>query len=82
MLADVSNIGEGERKRPDGDVTDEEEVDTLDRSSLIGTLKVEPKVPLFITYYTIYPDQKGHLREFDDVYGYDRVIYQYLRNYR
>lgn len=82
MLADVSKIGEGERKRPDGDVTDEEEVDTLDRSRLIGTLKVEPKVPLFITYYTIYPDQKGHLREYGDVYGYDRVIYQYLRNYR
>ena len=53
----------------------------VDKSKLIGSLKVEPEVPLFITYYTLYPDRYGQLEEFPDVYGYDRVIYNYLGNY-
>lgn len=53
----------------------------VDKSKLIGSLKVEPEVPLFITYYTLYPDRYGQLEEFPDVYGYDRVMYNYLGNY-
>lgn len=58
-----------------------EENDTIDRSKLIRSVNVEPGVPLFIAYYTIYPDLEGQLREYPDVYGYDRVIYRWLCNY-
>lgn len=41
---------------------------------LVHSLKVQPTVPLFITYYTIYPDLSGRLIAYPDVYGYDGVI--------
>ena len=60
---------------------DEERRPPIDRSMLLGSLKVEPEVPLFITYFTIYPDKDGRLKMYPDVYGYDRVIYDYFRNF-
>lgn len=56
--------------------------DTLRRHLIIGTKSIEPVVPLFITYYTLYPDNHGCMREYSDIYGYDAVINQYLNNYR
>ena len=78
MTADVSNEG---KKGPgyNGDAL--AEVDTLDHSRLIGSLSVKPQVPLFITYFTLYPDNAGRLVEYADVYGYDRVIFNILKNY-
>ena len=77
MEADVSNIGHqsenADRKSPKK---------VLDRSRLIGSLPLKTPVPLFITYYTIYPSPQGTLQVFNDVYGFDRVIYNHLRNYR
>ena len=55
--------------------------DTLRRSLLINSLKVEPQIPIFITYFTIYPDMDGKLQHFNDVYGYDKVIFNVLRNF-
>ncbi len=57
-----------------------------DKSRIIGSIKVEPQMPVYLTYYTIYPmagkDKKGWT-EYPDVYGYDKVIYEYLvKNYR
>lgn len=57
-----------------------------DKSRIIGSIKVEPLVPIYLAYYTIYPmkgeDQKGWV-EYPDVYGYDKVIYEFLnKNYR
>lgn len=43
---------------------------------------VNPQVPLFITYYTLYPDAGGKMRRYEDVYGYDERISQYLKNYQ
>ena len=43
---------------------------------------LQKKVPLFITYFTLYPNPKGEMEEYADVYGYDKVIGQYLSNYR
>ncbi len=63
------------------DDEDEEEDDGIDRSKLISTLDVGPHVPIFITYYTLYPNAEGELREYPDVYGYDRVVYQNLKHY-
>lgn len=55
--------------------------DTLNRRRLIGQISLNPHIPIFITYYTLYP--KGHAgwAEFADVYGYDQVIYRVLKNY-
>ena len=53
----------------------------IDRKRLINSKSLKPSVPLFITYYTLYPDEKGVMRDFPDVYGYDKVIARYLLNY-
>lgn len=53
----------------------------LDKSKYIRSLNIKPQIPLFITYYTIYPNIKGKLQSYQDIYGYDAVIYKYLRNY-
>lgn len=54
----------------------------LDGRRLIRSLPVDPQIPIFITYYTLYLNEKGELEEFRDVYGYDKVVYQYLAAYR
>ena len=50
------------------------------------TVKVKPALPLFLTYYTLYPlngEKKSGWVSYPDVYGYDKVIYDFLmRNYR
>lgn len=48
-------------------------------TKLVRSLAVKPHVPLFITYYTIYPDMDGRLNTFPDVYGYDRVMEQHIK---
>ena len=55
--------------------------DTLDHSRILSMINVTPKVPLFITYFTLYPDFEGNIKSFSDVYGYDRVIFSILKNY-
>lgn len=40
----------------------------------VDLLRVKPGVPVFITYYTMYPDQNGHFETYPDVYGYDQVL--------
>ena len=77
MEADVSGIGHKSAKG-----VGEEAETLLDRSRLISNIPLKRPVPLFITYYTIYPSPQGELQEFHDVYGFDRVIYDHLRNYR
>lgn len=74
MNANVSNMDKHDEEK-------NEFVDTLDRSKLIGSLPVIPRVPLFITYFTLYPIWNGKMGEYDDVYGYDHVIYNCLCNY-
>ena len=54
---------------------------SIDRSMLLRSQKVEPQVPIFITYYTIYPDADGNLSAYDDIYGYDPVIYGKIKKY-
>lgn len=56
--------------------------DTLaDKKLTIKSVKVNPQVPLFIAYYTLYPMAGGRMVEYPDVYGYDKVIYGMLRKY-
>ncbi|MGI6241959.1 MAG: L,D-transpeptidase family protein [Prevotella sp.] len=55
--------------------------DTLNRRRLVGSVRVKPTVPIFILYFTMYPDSDGKMAVYKDVYGYDSVIYNYLKNY-
>ena len=78
MQADVSPLGKKKEE-----LTDEQlaVADTLKRDMLVGRVKVEPKVPIFITYFTLWPSANGILQRYDDVYGYDQVMAAWLANY-
>jgi murein L,D-transpeptidase YcbB/YkuD len=78
MSADVSPVGKSRSQ-----LTEEQQqvADTLQRKMLVGNLDVSPSVPLYIVYFTLYPNREGRIDSFDDVYGYDRVVYEYLKNY-
>lgn len=83
MTADILPKSSKPKTSVDGEVIEPAIKDTLKKNKIIGVLKVEPNVPVFIIYYTLYPDAQTHkITEYADVYGYDRVIYKYLRNYR
>ena len=55
--------------------------DTLDRKRLISSKEVEPEVPVFLSYFTVYPDQNDVVRQYPDVYGYDRAILNRLKSF-
>lgn len=48
---------------------------------LIGYVPVKPRVPLYIIYYTLWPDEHGTIQTWPDVYGFDRVVWQHLSIY-
>ena len=52
-----------------------------DVKKLIGHVGVTPHVPLYIIYYTMWPDESGVWREWPDVYGYDDVIWKQMQPY-
>lgn len=78
MNADVSPLGKSK-----DELTEQEQAvaDTLQKKMLIGKAEVKPVVPLFIWYFTLYPDENGKIQYYNDLYGYDVVIYHDLRNY-
>jgi hypothetical protein len=78
MNADVSPVG-----IPEEEMTGQMQAvsDTLDRKRLIGHVEVKPRIPIFIVYYTLYPDDNGAIEAFSDVYGYDAVMYRELRQF-
>lgn len=47
---------------------------------MIVSKKVEPQVPLFIVYYTLFPVPGGELQSYPDVYEYDSIIAKALRS--
>lgn len=78
MNADVSPIGV-----PTEDMSAQMKAvsDTLKRKKLISSVSIKPNVPIFIYYYTLYPNTEGHLVAYKDVYGYDNIVYRHLKNY-
>lgn len=52
-----------------------------EENKLVSWVPVNPHVPLYIIYYTRDPDAQGNLQTYPDVYGFDRVIWQYLQPY-
>lgn len=53
----------------------------IKKDSIVRNVKVTPHVPVFITYYTIYPDKNGNMVKFRDVYGYDKRIIKQLKQF-
>ena len=47
----------------------------------LNSVKVNPKVPLFITYYTMYLLPDNTLQTYPDVYGFDKVIAPAIKKY-
>lgn len=60
---------------------DDDAANPIDRKMLIRSQAVDPQVPLFITYYTLYPDASGDLIAYDDIYSFDPVIYSRIQKY-
>jgi murein L,D-transpeptidase YcbB/YkuD len=55
--------------------------DEKDRNKLIGYIPVKPRVPIYIIYHTIWPDENGVIQTWPDVYGYDQVVWNHLKPY-
>lgn len=54
---------------------------TEEDHKLIGYVPVKPHVPLYIIYFTLWPDEKGTLQTWPDIYGYDSVVLEHLKPY-
>lgn len=52
-----------------------------DRSRMVNNVKIDPQVPLFITYYTMYYDTDNRIVSYEDVYGFDKVTAERLSPY-
>lgn len=53
----------------------------IDKRMLIKSVDLVQKVPIKITYFTLYPDKTGNLTAYGDVYGYDKAILRELSWY-
>ena len=71
MTTDVNNYDE----------SDGVDNSQIDQEKLIKHVEVNPEIPLFITYFTAYPNSSGQLFFYKDVYGYDKALYNELNNY-
>lgn len=62
-----------------------EQLDKLDPEeecpTLIRTISVSPRVPIIITYYTIFLTPDGVIQYYPDIYGYDKAIAEALKTY-
>lgn len=50
-----------------------------DDLKLVKRLNIEPKVPVYILYYTIYPDANDKMTTYPDVYDYDEVLSELIK---
>ncbi len=49
--------------------------------TVVKSIAVKPQIPLYICYYTYYPVTPGQWCQYPDLYGYDQVIYDNLRQF-
>ncbi len=63
----------------------QELIDALDPTvkvpQLVHSIPVSPRVPIIITYYTIFLTPDGSLQYYPDVYGYDGAVAEALQPY-
>lgn len=48
---------------------------------LVSYMPVKPHIPIYIIYYTLYPDTNGLMQTYPDVYGYDQAIWEHLKKF-
>jgi murein L,D-transpeptidase YcbB/YkuD len=53
--------------------------DTTTKDSISRSISISPEVPIYITYYTFYPNESNVLQSYPDVYGYDEAIFERLK---
>ena len=46
---------------------------------LVSVMRLPHPVPIYIVYYTIYPDAEGQLQYYPDVYAYDDAIWNEIK---
>ena len=51
------------------------------KSMIVHSIPVEPQLPIFIIYYTLFAVPVGSIESFPDVYGYDAVMMNELQKY-
>lgn len=59
----------------------QEVLDTLNKKMLVGQVRIKPQVPVFVLYYTLYPNDGGGWDTFRDVYGFDAPIWQRISSF-
>lgn len=55
--------------------------ENTDPENYISHYYYNPRIPVFIDYYTIYPDNDGNLQTYPDLYGYDKKIQETLQKF-
>ena len=51
------------------------------KSMIVHSIPVEPQLPIFIIYYTLFSVPGGSIESFPDVYGYDAVMMNELQKH-
>ena len=60
----------------------EEHADDAKPYRLVGYKEISPKVPVYLVYYTAYPNpETGFVETWPDLYGYDKVIIKEMEPY-
>ena len=81
-LLDKLRISMGMRPKTDRGRGFLDELDPAEPTpTLVRSVPVSPRVPIFITYYTIFLAPDGALQDYPDVYGYDDAIGEALNTY-
>lgn len=52
--------------------------ENTDKEKYMRSYSFDPKVPVYINYYTLYPDSTGVVKSYADVYGYDKALLKAL----
>lgn len=76
MTADISPL---DKDKSELSVTEKAILDTLQQKLIINSVKIEPQIPLFITYRTLLPLANGSYLTCEDVYGYNNLIWDELQ---
>lgn len=53
----------------------------IDKRKIISSKNVEPNMPLYIEYYTLFQPPHGSVTTYPDVYGYDPLLLKALQKY-
>lgn len=52
-----------------------------DKNHLISVLAAKPQIPVYILYFTLFPDANGKIESYHDIYGYDTIMLAEMNRY-